>query len=212
MPRPVFLDVDNTLLDNDAAKAALASRIAAAISAESAGRFWELYESVRADEGYIDFPATVERLRASRPTDAAAIAAILDELPYADFVYPGALAMIERLRRSWTPVILSDGDPAFQPRKIERAGLAAAVRGNVLVYVHKERELDAVTARFPGDRPAFVDDKARILGRINRLRPDAVTVHVRQGSYSREAVDPGDPMPDLAIGHIAELDGALDGR
>jgi FMN phosphatase YigB (HAD superfamily) len=210
--RPVFLDVDNTLLDNDAAKAALGSRIAVSVPAPAARKFWELYEAVRADEGYIDFPSTVERLRASQPTDAARIASILDELPYREFVYPGALATIERLWRGWTPVILSDGDPVFQPRKIERAGLAVAVRGNVLVYVHKERELDAATARFPGDRPVFVDDKARILGHIERLRPDAVTVHVRQGSYSLEPMDRGDPAPDLAIGSIGELDAALEGR
>ena len=212
MARPVFLDVDNTLLDNDAAKAALASRIAVVVPADGARRFWQLYETVRADEGYIDFPSTVGRLRASHPNDAARIATVLDELPYAQFVYPGALAMIERLWRAWTPVILSDGDPVFQPRKIERAGLAAAVHGNVLVYVHKERELDATTARFPGDRPVFVDDKARILGHIERLRPDAVTVHVGQGSYSLEPMDRGDPAPDLAIRSIAELDRVIADR
>ena len=212
MARPVFLDVDNTLLDNDAAKAALASRIAASVPATVSRRFWELYEAVRADEGYIDFPSTVERLRASQPSEAMAIGRILDELPYRDFVYPGALATIERLWRSWTPVILSDGDPVFQPRKIERAGLAAAVRGNVLVYPHKERELDEASRRFPGDPPVFVDDKARILGQIERLRPDALTVHVRQGSYSGGPVDPGDPAPDLEIGGIDELDSALSAR
>jgi FMN phosphatase YigB (HAD superfamily) len=212
MARPVFLDVDNTLLDNDAAKAALASRIAVSVPAPAARRFWELYEAVRADEEFVDFPTTLDRLRASHPIDATRIASILDELPYGSFVYPDAFGTIEQLWRAWTPVILSDGDPVFQPRKIERAGLAAAVRGNVLVYVHKERQLDEATARFPGDRPVFVDDKARILGHIERLRPDALTVHVRQGSYSMEPVDRGDPGPDLEIGRIAELDAALAGR
>ena len=55
MSRPVFLDLDNTLLDNDAAKAALVRRVAAAVPADVATRFWELYEIVRADEDYIDF-------------------------------------------------------------------------------------------------------------------------------------------------------------
>jgi hypothetical protein len=212
MARPVFLDVDNTLLDNDAAKAALAARIALSVPAESARRFWELYEAVRADEGVVDFPSTVERLRATHPVDATHIASILDELPYRRYLYPGALAAVERLWLSWTPVILSDGDPVFQPRKIERSGLAAAVRGNVLVYLHKEGELGAATARFPGDRPVFVDDKAFILGRIERLRPDAVTVHVRQGSYSLEPMDRGDPPLDLTIRGIGDLPDALQGR
>ena len=210
MARAVFLDVDNTLLDNDAAKAMLEARIAAAVPADVADRFWQQYESVRDAEDYVDFPATVARLAAEHQTDASRIERILDELPYPDFVYPGALEAIERLwRMAMTPVILSDGDPVFQPRKIARAGLAAAVRGNVLIYVHKEQQLAELTRRFPGPRPVFVDDKARILGHVERQLPDAVTIHVRQGRYAAEPVDPGDPPPDLEIARIADLDRAI---
>jgi FMN phosphatase YigB (HAD superfamily) len=209
MARPVFLDVDNTLLDNDAAKAALESRIAAAVPQEAARRFWELYELVRDARDYVDFPATIERLAAEHATDALRIERILDELPYREFVYPGALETIAQLWDTVTPVILSDGDPVFQPRKIERAGLAAAVRGNVLIYVHKDERLAEATRRFPGPRPVFVDDKARILGHIERQLPDAVTIHVRQGRYASEPVDEGDPPPDLEIASIADLSTAI---
>ena len=208
MGPPVFLDVDNTLLDNDAAKAELGSRIASSVGAGEARRFWELYEIVRRDEQYVDFPTTIERLRGEAPSAAARIAEIIEMLPFAQFIYPGALEMIERLWRSYTPAILSDGDSVFQPSKIERAGLAAAVRGNVFVFVHKEEHLDEVTEKLPG-RPVFVDDKRPILGRIERLLPDAVTVHVLQGSYGKRSVDPGDPAPDLEIARIADLDAAL---
>ena len=208
MGPPVFLDVDNTLLDNDGAKAELEKRIGLAVSPNEAGRFWELYEIVRRDEQYVDFPATIERLRRESATAAERIADIVDTLPFAQFIYPGALEMIERLWRSYTPAILSDGDSVFQPLKIERSGLAAAVRGNVFVFVHKEQHLDEVTAKFPG-RPVFVDDKRTLLGRIERLLPDAVTVHVLQGSYGERSVDPGDPVPDLEIVRIADLDAAL---
>ena len=209
MADPVFLDVDNTLLDNDAAKDALHAAITASVDPEAAKRFWELHDAVRHELDYVDFPTTVERLRAEAPPAAEAIARILDALPYAEFVYPGAIEMIERLWRSRTPAILSDGDPVFQVRKIARAGLTAAVRGNVFVYVHKEQHLADVTGRFPG-RPAFVDDKRPILGRIERQRPGALTVHVRQGSYADLPVDAGDPPPDLEIDRIADLDHALD--
>jgi FMN phosphatase YigB (HAD superfamily) len=207
--RSVFLDVDNTLLDNDAAKEALATRIAAAVPSDVARRFWELYEVVRDERDYVDFPATVARLAAEHPADAARVERILDELPYPEFVYPGVFETIERLWRSATPVILSDGDPVFQPRKIERAGLAAAVHGNVLIYVHKDERIAEAIRRFPGPRPVFVDDKARILGHIERRLPGAVTVHVRQGRYASEPVDAGDPPPDLEIGAIADLPRAI---
>jgi hypothetical protein len=212
MARPVFLDVDNTLLDNDAAKAALESRIADAVAPEVAERFWELYERVRDAKDYVDFPATIERLSLEHAAAAARIHEILDALPYRVFVYPGVMQMIERLWRAWTPVILSDGDPTFQPRKIERAGLAAAVHGNVLIYVHKDERLPDVTARFPGPRPVFVDDKCRILGHVEREMPDAVTVHVAQGSHADEPLAPGDPPPDIEIARIADLPDAIDDR
>ena len=96
----------------------------------------------------------------------------------------------------------------FQPLKIQRSGLASAVRGNVFVFVHKEQHLDEVTAKLPG-RPVFVDDKRPILGRIERLLPDALTVHVLQGSYGQRSVDSGDPLPDVEIVRIADLDAAL---
>lgn len=208
MADPVFLDVDNTLLDNDAAKAALASRIRASVGPAIAQRFWELHDAVRDELDCVDFPRTVARLRAEAAGPADRIARVLDELPYADYVYPGALAMIERLWETHAPAILSDGDAVFQPRKIERAGLAAAVRGNVLVYVHKERHLDELARRFPG-RPTFVDDKRPILGRIERQLPEAVTVHVRQGSHAAAPVDPGEAPPDIEIERIADLDTAL---
>ena len=204
----MFLDVDNTLLDNDAAKAALEARIASSVDARDARRFWELYEIVRHDEQYVDFPATIARLRHDSPSAADRIAAVIDALPYDRFVYPGALEMIGRLWRTFTPAILSDGDSVFQPAKIARSGLSAAVRGNVFVFIHKEQHLPEVTARFPG-RPVFVDDKRQILGRIERSLPEAVTVHVLQGSYGQRSVDPGDPPPDLEIARIADLDGAL---
>lgn len=208
MGPPVFLDVDNTLLDNDAVKAELEARIASSVGGNVARRFWELYEIVRKDEQYVDFPTTIERLRHESAASATRIASILDALPFAQFVYPGALEMIARLWTSYTPVILSDGDSVFQPLKIARAGLSAAVRGNVFVFVHKEEHLDEVTAKLPG-RPIFVDDKRMILGRIERLLPDARTVHVLQGSYGERSVDPGDPIPDVEIARIAELDAAL---
>lgn len=210
MARAVFLDVDNTLLDNDAAKATLEARIAAAVPAQVADRFWQLYESVRDAEDFVDFPVTLSRLAAEHQSDASRIERILDELPYPDVVYPGALEAIERLwRKGMTPVILSDGDPVFQRWKIARAGLAVAVRGNVLIYVHKEEHLAELARLFPGPRPVFVDDKARILGHIDRQLPDAVTIHVRQGRYAAELVDPGDPPPDLEIARIADLDRAI---
>ena len=63
-------------------------------------------------------------------------------------------------------MILSDGDVVFQPRKIRRSGLWDAFRGDVLVYIHKEQELEDVERRFPAERYVLVDDKVHILAAV----------------------------------------------
>ena len=82
--------------------------------------------------------------RAENPRDPhfLQISFYLLDYPFANRLFPGSLDVIEHLR-TWGPtVILSDGDVVFQPRKIERSGLFEAVEGHVLIYIHKERELD----------------------------------------------------------------------
>ena len=54
-----LLDVDNTLLDNDAAKAAIAAGLDGLLGRERAERFWQHYEEVRRDEGMVNVPLTL---------------------------------------------------------------------------------------------------------------------------------------------------------
>ena len=115
------------------------------------------------------------------------------------------------MREHGQAVILSDGDVVFQPLKVERSGIAEAVDWNVLIYVHKEHELDDVEARYPADRYVLVDDKLRILDAVKQTWGERVTtVFPRQGHY---ALDPEQilryPAADItieAIGELAELD------
>lgn len=201
-----LLDADNTLLDNDAAKDAIEAGIRALLPPGEDRRFWELYETVRVEKDYVDLPATVACFAAEHPfAPAAALSALLDTFPYADHLYPKALAVLAGLRRLGPVAILSDGDPVFQPRKIERAGLAVAVDA-VFVYAHKDRMLDEVLIRLPADRHVFVDDRAAILARIKaRLGPAAVTVQVRQGHFGDDPAGAGALPPDRVIGTIADL-------
>src|SRR5947208_1536558 len=61
-PRLAFLlDVDNTLLDNDAAKEEIDRRLRALLGQGEAERFWALYEEVRSDTGVVSFPLTLAR-------------------------------------------------------------------------------------------------------------------------------------------------------
>ncbi len=115
--------------------------------------------------------------------------------------------MIDYLKGTGPAVILSDGDVVFQPRKIERSGLWSAVDGNVLIYVHKEHELEDVEARFPADHYVVVDDKLRILAALKKIWGERVTtVFPRQGHYAHDpAVVAAYPPADITVERIGDL-------
>lgn len=203
----VFLvDVDNTLLDNDRVKEDIGSAIASLVPSDRAARFWSLYEEVRDEEGVVNFPETLRRFRrafSDEPRAEDVDRAVLS-LPFERYLYPRAIEVVTRLWTLGDVAILSDGDRVYQPAKIARAGLLLAMRGNVLVYEHKEDHLAEVQRRFPARHYAHVDDRAALLAQTkNVLGSMATTIHVRQGHYATEP--PSGPRPDIAVEHIADL-------
>lgn len=207
-----WLDVDNTLLDNDRVKVDLEQHIENLVGPERGRDFWSLYEGVRHDLDYVDLLETLNRFRTAFPAEPhfPQLAAFVMGYPFTGTLYPGALDAIAHLKTLGTVVILSDGDPLWQPAKIARSGLADAVDDRVLVFAHKQEHLDEVRRRFPAERYVLVDDKAPILADVKRrLGALAVTVHVCQGRYGRDDDYPGDPVIDLhldRIGEVARLD------
>jgi FMN phosphatase YigB (HAD superfamily) len=206
MMRVFLIDVDNTLLDNDRAKADVAARVRALVGADRAERFWSLYEEVRSDCGVVDYPETLRRFRRAFPEERrlSDVDRAVFEVPFEDYLYPQALDVIAHLWDVGEPAILSDGDRVYQPMKIARSGLLLAVRGNVLVYEHKEDHLAEVQRRFPAERYAHIDDKAALLARTKESLGERVTtVHVRQGRYAAE--DASGPSPDIVVARIADV-------
>jgi hypothetical protein len=135
------------------------------------------------------------------------MSAFVLEYPFAERLFPRALDAVAHLRTLGRPVILSDGDVVFQPRKIQRSGIWAAVEGRVLIYLHKEKVLDHMQRRYPSLHYVMVDDKANLLAAMKSvLGARLTTVFVRQGHY---ALDPESksvaPAPDLVIERIADL-------
>jgi FMN phosphatase YigB (HAD superfamily) len=205
----VFLvDVDNTLLDNDHVTADLRRHLDEAVGPEGRARYWALFEQLRLELGYADYLGALQRYRLEFPRDLRllTVSGFLVDYPFANRLYPGSLDVLERFR-SWGPtVILSDGDVVFQPRKVQRSGLAEAVDG-VLIYVHKERELEDVERRYPAEHYVLVDDKLRVLTAVKRAWGARVTtVFPRQGHYAHdpEALA-GHPPADLTVERIGDL-------
>jgi FMN phosphatase YigB (HAD superfamily) len=206
----VFLfDVDNTLLDNDRVQHDLNAHLGLEYGAAARDRYWALFEELRAQLGYADYLGALQRYRLEELHDPRVlrIANWLADYPFGARLYPRALDAV-RHAQQWGPaVILSDGDAAFQPRKVERSGLWRTFGENVLIFVHKEDSLDDVERLFPARHYVMVDDKLRILEALKQAWGDRVTtVFSRQGHYALEpGVEAKYLPPDVRLEQIGDL-------
>lgn len=208
----VFLfDVDNTLLDNDRVTADLRKFLESEVGSERSDSYWKIFEQLRNELGYADYLGALQRYRSSYPHDShlLALSTFLINYPFANRLFPQSLDVIEQFRKFGPVVILTDGDAVFQPRKIERSGLFEAVEGNILIYVHKEQELDDVERRYPARHYFLFDDKLRILTAIKEQWKDRVTtVFPRQGHYALDTVENAKyPAADVEIEFIGDAVG-----
>lgn len=206
----VFLfDIDNTLLDNDRVTADLKKFLDRSVGTEREECYWKLFEQLRTELGYADYLGALQRYRKEYPRDAhlLSISQYLINYPFANRLYPESLDVIDYVKQWGPAVVFSDGDAVFQPRKAERSGLLEIFEGNVLIYIHKEENLDDVEKHYPADHYVFVDDKLRLLHAVKGIWKDLVTtVFVKQGHY---AWDPeilkNYPPADINLGRIGEI-------
>ena len=209
-PRVVFLfDVDNTLVDNDRVQADLKEHLAQTYGPATRDRYWDILEELRQELGYVDYLGALERYRVEalhRP-EVLRMSSWLVDYPFADRLYPGALDAVKHVQQWGTHVILSDGDAVFQPRKVERSGIWRAFDGRVLIYIHKEDELDDVARLYPADHYVMIDDKLRILAAVKKVWSERVTtVFPKQGHYAYDPQALAEyPPADIDLARIADL-------
>ena len=206
----VFLfDVDNTLLDNDRVIEDLKDHLVHEFGRESSDLYWTIFESLRAELGYADYLGALQRYRISNINNPELLlmSGFLLEYPFADRLYANAIDALSYVRRWGRPVILSDGDVVFQPRKIQRSGLWDAVEGRVLIYIHKEKMLQAVEERYPARHYVVVDDKLRILASMKaNMEERLTTVFPRQGHYAHDPANVASyPPADITLERIGDL-------
>lgn len=209
-PETAFLfDVDNTLLDNDRVIADLQCHLEREVGAERTQHYWRLFEELRTELGYADYLGALQRYRGEYPhdPDIVTVSRYLLDYPFADRLFPGTLEVIEHVQQWGPAALLTDGDVVFQPRKVDRSGLFESVNGPVMIYLHKEQELDDVAKRCPAEHYVLVEDKLRLLTAIKKVWGSRVTtVFVRQGHYALDPEIVADyPAADISINAIADL-------
>jgi FMN phosphatase YigB (HAD superfamily) len=204
-----LLDVDNTLLDNDRFAADLGDRLEQAFGASQRARYWAIFTRLREQLGLADYLGSLQMFRTGLDDhpELLAMSEFVLEYPFAARLFPRALEAVDHLRKIGRPVVLSDGDIVFQPRKIQRAGIWDAVDGQVMIYLHKERVLDHMQQRYPAKHYVMFDDKPNILSAMkSTLKSTLTTVFVQQGHYALAAdAKTVEPAPDLTIQRIGDL-------
>ena len=206
----VFLfDVDNTLLNNDRVIADLGRYLTREVGPKRARCYWTLFERLRTRLGYADYLGALQQYRLEFPHDVGllTISNFLVNYPFDKRLFPKSLDVIEHVSQWGVTALLTDGDVVFQPLKVHRSGLYAAVDGRALIYVHKEIELANVELRYPARHYVVVDDKLRILAAIKKIWGSRVTtVFVKQGHYTKNTKALASlPAPDVKIQHIGDL-------
>jgi hypothetical protein len=209
-PDIVFLfDIDNTLVDNDRVQADLKQHLATTYGPDARDRYWEILEQLRTELGYVDYLGALERYRieAMHRPEILRMSNWMIDYPFADRLYPGAMDAVRHVRQWGLPVVLSDGDAVFQPRKVERSGIWKEFEGRVLIYIHKEEELDDVERLFPARHYVLIDDKLRILATVKKIWGDRVTtIFPKQGHYALDpAVLTQYPPADVELAAIGDL-------
>jgi FMN phosphatase YigB (HAD superfamily) len=209
VPVVFLVDVDNTLLDNDAVLEDMRLHMQGEFGDAFWDRYWAILMSLWNELGYRDYLGAMQRFRLENPHDPnlLRLSFFLSDYLFADRLYPYALNVIHRLRGLGPVVIVSDGDVVFQPLKVRRSGIWDAVDGNVLIYVHKERELDDIARWYPSESYVLIDDKLAILTACKRIwRKRVTTVFPRQGRYAFDpAILDTNPPADITVERIGDL-------
>lgn len=205
----VFLfDIDNTLLDNDRVTRDL-HKYLDSFGADASKRYFEIFEELRKELGYADYLGTLQRYRMEDMHDARLLrmSSFLVDYPFANRLFPGSLDAIEHVQQWGTAAILSDGDAVFQPRKIERSGIFEAIDRHVMIFIHKEDNLDDVERLHPARHYVMIDDKLRILSAMKNIWKDRLTtVFVRQGHYAHDPeIEKAYPPANITIERIGDL-------
>jgi len=204
-----LLDVDNTLLDNDRVIVDLMNHLERQVGHQREQHYWSIFEQLRDELGYADYLGALQRYRMEYPRDPhlLVVSSFLVNYPFANRLFPNSLDVVEQVKQWGASVILTDGDVVFQPRKVERSGLFEAVDGNVLIYVHKEQELEDIEQRYPAQHYVLVDDKLRILTAVKKIWGDRVTtVQPLQGHYAKDPkLQAAYPPADVTVKRIGEL-------
>ena len=183
--RTFFIDVDNTLLNNDHVKDEIKKSLIAVLGQKEAGHFWHHHDEFRAYEKFIDFPRIIKQYcgEVHKEKCEMIFLQIFNSIEFTHVVYPDSMAVLAHLKTIGTVYLFTEGDRVYQHMKVRKSGLEAVVDG-VFLYDHKLDHVTEVVKEFADSRKIFIDDRVTILQAIKTMFPAVYTINVRQGHYN----------------------------
>lgn len=205
-PLVFFLDVDNTLLDNDHIKREIKRALVKVLGKKDAEHFWKHNDSFRDREKLVNFPAVIEEFCREREKDAATcdlrLGQIFNMIEFTHALYPEVKEVIAHLKTLGKVVIFTEGDAKYQKMKVDKSGLTV-VADQVFIFKHKLDHLIEVMAKYKNYQLVFIDDKSTSLGKIKKLYPEIIVIEVLQGHHA--TVDHDSHQGLRSISSISDL-------
>lgn len=200
-----FVDVDNTLLDNDYIKEEIRRSLKAVLGEEEAEYFWKLNNYFRELEKLVDFPNVIRAYCEEKHKASCDIklGQIFYTLNFRSALYPKSLEVIAHLKTLGQVMLFTEGDSVYQKMKVEKSGLGEVVDG-VLLLPHKLEYITKLKEDYEGRHLVFIEDRADLLLRIKAQLPQAFFIEVCQGHYAA-ADHQAHPALDKTVDSIGDL-------
>lgn len=200
-----FLDVDNTLLNNDLVKEQIKTSLIMELGETDAMDFWYHHDELRSYQMLVDFPAVTRKFCMEKDSESCEmkVGGVFNGINFAGALFPKALEVLEYLKTLGTVSIFSEGDMVYQKMKIEKSGIAGHAQ-EIFLFEHKLDHLSEVLKKFENHKLIFVDDRDDKLMGIKKLYPQVVTIAVCQGHYAGPKCII-EHTADKVVGSIGEL-------
>ena len=184
-PTVFVFGIDNTLINTDAIKKHISQNLVPDLFGDKlTDAFWKEYENTRHKFGFVSIPdfsdAFAQKVKV--PEFAYSVRKMFYSLPFDRFVYDGVNELMDYIQEKGEITIVSEGDLVYQPLKIKNLNFVRYI-DEVFVFENKIANIDKILDIYKSWRKIVIDDKASVLKSFRKLDPNAITIHLQQGTY-----------------------------
>jgi NDP-sugar pyrophosphorylase family protein len=193
-PKVFFFDIDHTLLNVMELKKSYSSIFQEMLAmdfviekdlAKLTDQFWETYRKIEANLGYVSIPETCEAFAEAIgvPNAAPVLKSLFLSLPFAAYLYPDAVELLEYCSKLGQVVIISSGDNVYQPVKVQALGIDEYV-SDQFVYQVKLEHIPEFFKIYKEYEQWSINDNIQEQEAFELHNPAIKTVLVSQGGYT----------------------------